>query len=370
VIRNGAGQAHVPLSGEPSFAELEQAAGWLLGKAAQVEAAGPDGRLASEWQAAFAAARAAVSASVDEITELAAFGMRIFTGRGAVIEAQTPAQRARSRILAAAVVSLQASGRAGAAVALASLVTAMSGDETLPLLLPFCVCLEALVRCRLAVDAAEDGAQSPAAFWRQALAAARAQAGPALVLCGGLSGSGKSFVAEGIGCAVGARVSSSDPMRKRLAGIAPTERTPPDRRADVYGSALNERVYAALVEEAEAELRAGWPVVLDATFLTRSGRQPALSLARQLLAPAAILWCVLDNAQAEARLRQRVARGWNVSDGDFAIRAQQRSRLQQPVGRESNAAVISVDTGRAPGALFDALLPALKRSLGGATTND
>lgn len=352
--------------GEPAFAELEDVAERLLRTATQVEAAGPDGRMAPEWQATFAAARAVAGAPAAEVAALAAFGVRVFAGRGALIAAQTSAQRSCARTLAAAVVSLQAAARYGVAAALASLVAAMGGDETLTLLQPFCVCLEALVRCRLAGDSAGDGEQSPAAFWRLALEAAGAQAGAALVICGGLSGSGKSFVANGIGAAIGARVIASDAVRKRLVGVAPTGRTPDERRAEVYSAELTERVYAALVHEAEGELHGGWPVVLDATFLTRSRRAPALALARRLGAPAALAWCELDDPLAAARMRARAGRPWNVSDGDLNVRVQQLRGLERPDGSDLGVSVIRVDAGAAPGAVFDALLPALRQALDGA----
>lgn len=87
-----------------------------------------------------------------------------------------------------------------------------------------------------------------------------------LVAVGGFSGSGKSTLAAALapclGPAPGARVLSSDRIRKRLHGVAATERLPPQ----AYAPAVSERVYAEIGEEAARILRLGGAVVADAVF--------------------------------------------------------------------------------------------------------
>jgi predicted kinase len=225
------------------------------------------------------------------------------------------------------------------------------------------VTFEALLRCRLAADAGARGRQSARAFWTLALADASSVDGPRLALCAGLTGSGKSFVANGIACALGARVIVADVVRKRLAGIAPTERTPVERIPEVYVADLTQRVYLSLAEQARIELEAGWPVVLDATYLTRDLRSTALGVARGLRAPAVVVWSELDDAAAAERLRARAAEDWTVSDGDDRIRARQRATLEQPRRSDEGAPVLRVDSSVSPAALFTRLLPRLRRAL-------
>ena len=83
---------------------------------------------------------------------------------------------------------------------------------------------------------------------------------------GGLSGSGKSTaaaaIAAGIGTVPGARVLSSDRIRKSLHGVAPEVRLAPD----AYRPEVSARVYDAMRERAAALLAAGQSVVVDAVF--------------------------------------------------------------------------------------------------------
>src|SRR6185437_10824009 len=154
-------------------------------------------------------------------------------------------------------------------------------------------------------------------YWRLALEAARgAESGPAVVLCGGLSGSGKSFVANGVAATIGARVLVADAERKRMLALPLTARTPDEQHDAVYSVASSDRVYARLLAAAEEEIAAGRPVVLDATYLTRARRQPALDLAARLHAPAVVIWCSVAQQVAALRLLRRAADSWTVSDAD------------------------------------------------------
>lgn len=89
---------------------------------------------------------------------------------------------------------------------------------------------------------------------------------PQLVAVGGLSGSGKSSVAaaaaEQLGPPPGARVLSSDRIRKRLCGV-PAETRLSD---DAYQPNVSERVYAEQAREAAIFLKCGHAVVADAVF--------------------------------------------------------------------------------------------------------
>jgi uncharacterized protein len=89
---------------------------------------------------------------------------------------------------------------------------------------------------------------------------------PQLVAVGGLSGSGKSSVAEAaaeqLGPPPGARVLSSDRIRKRLYGV-PAETRLPD---DAYQPHVSERVYAEQARAAAAFLKNGHAVIAAAVF--------------------------------------------------------------------------------------------------------
>jgi uncharacterized protein len=143
---------------------------------------------------------------------------------------------------------------------------------------------------------------------------------PRLVAIGGLSGSGKSTVAQalapGLPPAPGARVIRSDTLRKRLLEVAPETRLP----RESYSRAASERVYAALQEEAKTALAAGYCVIADATFLRAEERQAIAAVARTAGAPFAGLWLEAPKEELAKRLATR--RG-DASDADHAVLRQQ-----------------------------------------------
>lgn len=96
---------------------------------------------------------------------------------------------------------------------------------------------------------------------------------PQLVAVGGLSGSGKSSVAAAaahrLGQPPGARVLSSDRIRKRLYGVSAETRLPPE----AYQPSVSKLVYAEQARIAEAYLKNGHAVIADAVFDRVEDRQ-------------------------------------------------------------------------------------------------
>ncbi len=344
--------------GAAEFAALERAAQAVLKTAAEIAATGPAAPLSQLWQGAFAAARAAVAAPREQSGPIAAFALRTVLRLEATPPA--PGSTALAHTLGAAVAELRAAGQDGAAAALCSLALEMAGETALTELLPFFVALEALVRARLAYDAGGFGAHAASSYWRIALDEAARVPGPCLVLCGGLTGSGKSFVATGIAATFGATIAGSDRLRKQLAGIAPTARTPAEANERVYSTRMTDWVYRRLARAAAEALQAGLPIVLDGTYLTPERRAAPLRLAQEFGVPAAIVWCELPEAEAAARLRRRGALGWAVSDGDPRVRALQRSGARPPTGDEFGARLLRVDASPRPAELFEGLNPLLR----------
>jgi predicted kinase len=343
-------------SASPDYATMLGAAKTLLEKADAIASTGPQPPIASRWHSALAMARDALAPSAPEAAAVAAFGVRSLVDLTGPLDEQNGKARACAEALAATVVELRTALTAGTAAALTAMVAEMCADPGLTGVLPFLICLAALVRARLAYDTGGAGPHSAESYWRVAVDEATRRHGPGLVLCCGLSGSGKSFVAGGVAGDLGAAVISSDRLRKVMAGLQPTERTPDALRSAVYNGRMTERVYCALNERAAEEMASGRPVVLDATFLTRKRRRSALAVARTLRMPTALLWCEPGALAANERLRERASRGWTISDADARIRAFQRRSAQRPEPAEEGAVVIQVDTRVAPAALFTDLL--------------
>jgi len=146
-----------------------------------------------------------------------------------------------------------------------------------------------------------------------------------LVITHGVSGSGKSHVAEQLLAELPAVRVRSDVERKRLAGLAAEQRSGSVLGADLYSEDMGERTYRRLAELAETIITAGFPVVVDATFLQAGQRKKFAELAAGLGVPLVILDCQAPRAVLEQRIRARQAAGTDASEADLAVLAAQLS---------------------------------------------
>jgi uncharacterized protein len=188
--------------------------------------------------------------------------------------------------------------------------------------LPLFLSARAAVRAHVLGGLARPGgpaASKAAAEAQSYLALAEAQLAerqPRLIAIGGLSGSGKSTVAQALAPdlapAPGARVLRSDVLRKRLMRVAPETRLP----RESYTLAAAQQVYAALREEATSVLAGGYSAIVDAAFLRAEERQDIAAVAQAAGVPFTGLW--LD--APATRLAERLgARRGDASDADVAV---------------------------------------------------
>ncbi len=176
---------------------------------------------------------------------------------------------------------------------------------------------------------------------------------PWLLITHGLSGSGKSHLAGRLVERLGAIRLRSDVERKRLLGRTAESSTAEDDKATVYGPELTERTYARLAELARDVVGAGYPALVDATFLERAQRDRFAALAATLRIPYAVLDVAADDALLEQRVTARAAAGSDPSEADLDVLRKQREG-REPVADDEPAVVVD---GRAPdlARLVDAL---------------
>ena len=168
---------------------------------------------------------------------------------------------------------------------------------------------------------------------------------PMLLITRGLSGSGKSTVARDLCEAAGLLQLRSDVERKRLAGLAATADSGSPTGAGLYAPQQTEKTYARLLELADTVLAAGYPVIVDATFLQRGQRDRFRALAQRRRVPFAILDCRAEDAELERRIRQRAEQGGDASEATLAVLAAQRES-QQPLTPEECRSSVTVGTGK------------------------
>ncbi|RJF88780.1 aminoglycoside phosphotransferase [Oleomonas cavernae] len=196
-------------------------------------------------------------------------------------------------------------------------------------LLPFFMAVRAAIRAQVAagqVAENDDEATGLAAEARAyfALALDLLEPRPArLVAVGGLSGSGKSTVAAaiapGIGPAPGARILSSDRIRKHLFGVSPETRLP----AEAYRPEVSVTVYGAIGEAAAAVLHQGHGAVADAVFEHLAERTSIARVAADAAVAFDGLW--LD-AQPEVLVQRVSTRRGDPSDATPEVIMEQLRR--------------------------------------------
>jgi aminoglycoside phosphotransferase family enzyme len=144
---------------------------------------------------------------------------------------------------------------------------------------------------------------------------------PRLVAVGGMSGTGKSTLAQALAAdflpAPGARVLRSDVLRKLLQGVPPETLLP----QKAYRPAVTRQVYDRIYADAAAALAAGYSVIADAAFLAADERAAIAAAASAVEMPFTGLWLEAAPSVLAARLDARLG---DASDADRAVLEQQR----------------------------------------------
>jgi uncharacterized protein len=160
---------------------------------------------------------------------------------------------------------------------------------------------------------------------------------PFLAVTHGVSAVGKSSVAMRLVEALGAVRLRSDVERKRLFGEQPNA-DQGQLSAGIYSEDASLATYQRLHRLAELALHAGFPVVIDATYLKQAQRQAAWQIAEASAVPFLILDCHAPEDVIASWLSQRQAAGVDPSDATLeVIQAQQASREPLSVEEQANS---------------------------------
>lgn len=245
----------------------------------------------------------------------------------------------------------------------------LTGDYQSLELLNFYKAYRALVRAKIALFslAHQNDAVQKAATLRQyrnyANLAESYSAIPSrfLAVTVGVSAVGKSQVALRLVEALGAIRLRSDVERKRLFGEQNAQQQGLHQEG-IYNADATEATYERLNTLAADILRAGYPVVLDATFLKRAQRAAAWKMAEETGVPFLILDCHAPESVIAGWLAQRQSDGNDPSDATLeVIQAQQAGR--EPLSDEEQQHSKRVDTPDA--ASLDALVASIRQRLPG-----
>lgn len=232
--------------------------------------------------------------------------------------------------------------------------TAMQ-DHDFPHLLPFYKCYRAYVRGKveglksLEPDVPEaERNRARAIAKRRFTLAYRYTWEPlrAVIAVAGLSGTGKSTLSSLLAERTGFEWFRSDVVRKELAGLACSQKSPAAYREGIYSPELTEKTYFELYKRAVYAFDRGTGSIIDATFLKRHQRDSLRALAERYRAPVLFVWCTCPEDIIRQRLQSRAATPSEVSDADWAVFVRQRDEQETPAPDETD--VMFADTRGEP----------------------
>ncbi len=203
-----------------------------------------------------------------------------------------------------------------------------TGDYGSLMLLPFYQVYRAMVRakvCELRMRQLEDGDAGRQSLLQQCtcyldMAADYLKPAPlSLTITYGMSGSGKSSGSQDWAQRTGAVRLRSDIERKRLFGLPQTRRPTQKQSSAIYSQEGTLQTYHRLEQLAGQILSAGFPVIIDATFLKWSQRDQFRQLAERMSVPFQILEFSAEAEVLLQRIRQRTDDGGDASDATEAV---------------------------------------------------
>jgi predicted kinase len=110
----------------------------------------------------------------------------------------------------------------------------------------------------------------------------------------------------------------------------------------IYSAAATERTYSRVASLARTVARAGYPVVIDGTFLRRCDRDQFRAVAADLNVPFAIVDFVASVETLRARIRERREAGTDASDADLQVLEHQRQSAE-PIAPDERAVTVTYD---------------------------
>jgi hypothetical protein len=180
-----------------------------------------------------------------------------------------------------------------------------------------------------------------------------------LAITHGLSGSGKTRGTQSLLERCRAIRLRSDVERKRLAGLGPLDDTGSELASGLYSPEFSRRTFARLADLSSTIVDAGFPVILDATFLRRAEREQFRALAESLGIPFVILDFPADEATCRERIRQRMREKADASEATEQVLDRQL-RLREPLTEREQRLAVRFDPERPQ--TIEALIARLTRT--------
>ncbi|MCF6251906.1 MAG: AAA family ATPase [Methylococcaceae bacterium] len=168
---------------------------------------------------------------------------------------------------------------------------------------------------------------------------------PIMIIMYGVSGSGKSWLSEQIINRYQAIRIRSDVERKRLQKLSAQQNSHSGIDSDLYSQISNDKTYQYLLHLSVEIISAGYPVIVDATFLQQQQRNLFLQQAKQLQVPFLIVHTKADKHLLIQRIEDRSKQQDNISDANQTVLENQLQNIQLLCHDERKVS-ITIDTDK------------------------
>src|SRR5438128_10418012 len=216
----------------------------------------------------------------------------------------------------------------------------------------FYKCYRALVRAKVeTIQAtstkrmkARDHSDAAARYFRLALRYAVSGSEPLLLAVIGRVGTGKSTVARELGNELNWPVFSSDQIRKTLAGVSLTKRTPAKKRAEVYSRQMTAQTYKELLARGLLAAKTHGGAIVDATFSSAANRESFRQKCEKAHVRFQAVELEVEPGEIEHRLRARNKSIGVISDARLEDLEKLLAAYEAPSQLSPNLITVPADT--------------------------
>jgi uncharacterized protein len=168
---------------------------------------------------------------------------------------------------------------------------------------------------------------------------------PCLIICRGLSGSGKTHLSQKLLSMLPAIRIRSDIVRKQSHAIGELESSDSSVGSGLYNPEITAETYTTLSQFSKIALTAGYNVIVDATCLHHAERDLLQTTAKNCAARFAILNCTADDQILNQRVTARQVKKHDASEADLTVLNWQRASLE-PLSDVEQRVALTINTGK------------------------
>jgi predicted kinase len=166
---------------------------------------------------------------------------------------------------------------------------------------------------------------------------------PVLILMHGVSGTGKTTVSTEVLKTLNAVRVRSDVERKRLLAEKIEGGIRQATTESLYSPAMTQATYDRLLDLSSGMLKAGYSVVVDATFLFAGQRKPFIEVAHDRQIPVVILDVWAPKEVLAQRIERRATQQTDASDATIDVMERQKT-LNEPFTEAERSHVLRIDS--------------------------